>query len=114
MKKLFRPLLVLVLGYALLTGFQMFLKVPMDGRLILAKLLLAMLAVAIIELLNRQPLAVRDVKAGHGQHGDAHFMEPEEVSGFIKKCSKDMRRNRPCSWVHPKAPGWSIQAINLY
>lgn len=55
MKKLFRPLLVLVLGYALLTGFQMFLKVPMDGRLILAKLLLAMLAVAIIELLNRQP-----------------------------------------------------------
>ena len=59
MKKLFRPLLVLVLGYALLTGFQMFLKVPMDGRLILAKLLLVMLAVSGFYIPDRQGLAVK-------------------------------------------------------
>lgn len=27
---------------------------------------------------NRTPLAVKDVQAGHGQHGDAHFMDDEE------------------------------------
>lgn len=79
MKKALRPLLVLVIGYALLTGFQVFLQVPVNGSLALTKLLLAVLAAAVIELLNRQPLAVRDVKAGHGQHGDAHFMEAEET-----------------------------------
>ena len=64
-------MLVLVIGYALLTGFQMFLQIPMDWRLAVSKFLLAIMAMAVIELLNRQPLAVRDVKAGHGQHGDA-------------------------------------------
>ena len=107
MKKLFRPLLVLVLGYALLTGFQMFLKVPMDGRLILAKLLLAMLAVAIIELLNRQPLAVRDVKAGHGQHGDAHFMEPEEVKRVYHEVQQG-NETQPAMLVGASKSTWLV------
>ena len=107
MKKLFRPLLVLVLGYALLTGFQMFLKVPMDGRLILAKLLLAMLAVAIIELLNRQPLAVRDVKAGHGQHGDAHFMEPEEVKRVYQEVQQG-HEAQPAMLVGASKSTWLV------
>ena len=107
MKKLFRPLLVLVLGYALLTGFQMFLKVPMDGRLILAKLLLVMLAVAIIELLNRQPLAVRDVKAGHGQHGDAHFMEPEEVKRVYHEVQQG-NETQPAMLVGASKSTWLV------
>lgn len=107
MKKLFRPLLVLVLGYALLTGFQIFLKVPMDGRLILAKLLLAMLAVAIIELLNRQPLAVRDVKAGHGQHGDAHFMEPEEVKRVYHEVQQG-NETQPAMLVGASKSTWLV------
>ena len=44
MKRLFRPLLVLVIGYALLTGFQLFLQIPMDWRLAVSKFLLAILA----------------------------------------------------------------------
>ena len=107
MKKLFRPLLVLVLGYALLTGFQMFLKVPMDGRLILAKLLLVMLAVAIIELLNRQPLDVRDVKAGHGQHGDAHFMEPEEVKRVYQEIQQG-HETQPAMLVGASKSTWLV------
>lgn len=107
MKKLFRPLLVLVLGYALLTGFQMFLKVPMDGRLILAKLLLAILATAVIELLNRQPLAVRDVKAGHGQHGDAHFMEPEEVKRVYQEVQQG-HEAQPAMLVGASKSTWLV------
>lgn len=114
MKRLFRPLLVLVIGYALLTGFQLFLQIPMDWRLAVSKFLLAILATAVIELLNRQPLAVRDVKPDTASTATPTSWSRRKSSGFTKKYSKDMRHNRPCSWAHPKAPGWSIQAINLY
>lgn len=107
MKKLFRPLLVLVIGYALLTGFQMFLQIPMDWRLAVSKFLLAILAMAVIELLNRQPLAVRDVKAGHGQHGDAHFMEPEEVKRVYQEVQQG-HETQPAMLVGASKSTWLV------
>ena len=107
MKKLFRPLLVLVIGYALLTGFQMFLQIPMDWRLAVSKFLLAIMAMAVIELLNRQPLAVRDVKAGHGQHGDAHFMEPEEVKRVYQEVQQG-HETQPAMLVGASKSTWLV------
>lgn len=107
MKRLFRPLLVLVIGYALLTGFQLFLQIPMDWRLAVSKFLLAILATAVIELLNRQPLAVRDVKAGHGQHGDAHFMEPEEVKRVYHEVQQG-NETQPAMLVGASKSTWLV------
>lgn len=107
MKRLFRPLLVLVIGYALLTGFQLFLQIPMDWRLAVSKFLLAILATAVIELLNRQPLAVRDVKAGHGQHGDAHFMEPEEVKRVYQEIQQG-HETQPAMLVGASKSTWLV------
>jgi len=107
LKKLFRPLLVLVIGYALLTGFQLFLQIPMDWRLAVSKFLLAILATAVIELLNRQPLAVRDVKAGHGQHGDAHFMEPEEVKRVYQEVQQG-HEAQPAMLVGASKSTWLV------
>lgn len=106
-EKLFRPLLVLVIGYALLTGFQLFLQIPMDWRLAVSKFLLAILATAVIELLNRQPLAVRDVKAGHGQHGDAHFMEPEEVKRVYQEVQQG-HEAQPAMLVGASKSTWLV------
>lgn len=79
MKRGLRPLLTIVIVYALATALQMGAGyAPGDGLLVLAKLLAALLAAALVEMYNRAPLAVKDVQAGHGQHGDAHFMDDEE------------------------------------
>ena len=79
MKRGLRPLLTIVIVYALATALQMGAGyAPGDGLLVLAKLLAALLAAALVEMYNRAPLAVKDVPAGHGQHGDAHFMDDEE------------------------------------
>lgn len=79
MKRGLRPLLTVVIVYALATALQIRAGyAPGDGLLVLAKLLAALLAAALVEMYNRAPLAVRDVQAGHGQHGDAHFMSDEE------------------------------------
>ena len=79
MKRGLRPLLTIVIVYALATALQMGAGyAPGDGLLVLAKLLAALLAAALVEMYNRAPLAVKDVQAGHGQHGDAHFMGDEE------------------------------------
>lgn len=79
MKRGLRPLLTIVIVYALATALQMGAGyAPGDRLLVLAKLLAALLAAALVEMYNRAPLAVKDVQAGHGQHGDAHFMSDEE------------------------------------
>lgn len=79
MKRGLRPLLTIVIVYVLATALQMGAGyAPGDGLLALAKLLAALLAAALVEMYNRAPLAVKDVQAGHGQHGDAHFMGDEE------------------------------------
>lgn len=79
MKRGLRPLLTIVIVYALATALQMGAGyAPGDRLLVLAKLLAALLAAALVEMYNRAPLAVKDVQAGHGQHGDAHFMGDEE------------------------------------
>lgn len=79
MKRGLRSLLTVVIVYALATALQMGAGyAPGDGLLVLAKLLAALLAAALVEMYNRAPLAVKDVQAGHGQHGDAHFMSDEE------------------------------------
>lgn len=79
MERVLRPLLTIVIVYALATALQIGAGyAPGDGLLVLAKLLAALLAAALVEMYNRAPLAVKDVQAGHGQHGDAHFMDDEE------------------------------------
>lgn len=79
MKRGLRPLLTIVIAYALATALQVGAGYALgDGLLVLAKLLAALLAAALVEMYNRTPLAVKDVQAGHGQHGDAHFMDDEE------------------------------------
>lgn len=79
MKKGLRPLLTIGSVYALATALQLGIGYALgDGLLVLAKLLVALLAAALVEMYNRAPLAIKDVQAGHGQHGDAHFMDAEE------------------------------------
>lgn len=65
------------------------------------------LATAVIELLNRQPLAVRDVKAGHGQHGDAHFMEPEEVKRVYQEIQQG-HETQPAMLVGASKSTWLV------
>ena len=70
MKRGLRPLLTIVIAYALATALQVGAGYALgDGLLVLAKLLAALLAAALVEMYNRTPLAVKDVQAGHGQHG---------------------------------------------
>ena len=74
MKRGLRPLLTIGIVYALTTALQLGVGYALgDGLLVLAKVLVALLAAALVEMYNRAPLAIKDVQAGHGQHGDAHF-----------------------------------------
>lgn len=55
------------------------------GRLWWLKLLLSAVTALLASLLFTTPLDIQDVKAGHGQHGDAAFMEPEEIGKHFLK-----------------------------
>ena len=85
MKKPLAAVLTLALTYVALTTAQRALQQPFTIGVVLAKLLLSVLAMVIVEMLSRQPLAVRDVKAGHGQHGDARFLDDEERNRIYRE-----------------------------
>lgn len=79
MKRGLRLLLTLGVTYAVATAVQISAGYSLgDGPLFLVKLLVVLLAVLLVEMYNRTPLAVKDVQAGNGQHGDAHFLSAEE------------------------------------
>lgn len=108
MKRGLRPLLTIVIVYALATALQMGAGyAPGDGLLVLAKLLAALLAAALVEMYNRAPLAVKDVQAGHGQHGDAHFMEPEEVKRVYHEVQQG-NETQPAMLVGASKSTWLV------
>ena len=108
MKRGLRPLLTIVIVYALATALQMGAGyAPGDGLLVLAKLLAALLAAALVEMYNRAPLAVKDVQAGHGPHGAAHFMEPEEVKRVYHEVQQG-NETQPAMLVGASKSTWLV------
>lgn len=77
MKKILRPMLVVLASCVGLAVLESYLGQPLL-RWLLPNLLLGLLLAAIVEAVNRKPLAIKDTQAGYGQHGDAHFMSDEE------------------------------------
>lgn len=104
--------------YAMLSFFisiQTILAAPQKGQAYLGsfaylwwvKLLLIALLWVLIYLFNRPPLDIQDKKVGHGQHGDAAFMDEDEKRETYTRVPFGNER-KPGFLVGGNTSGWLV------
>lgn len=114
MKRGLRPLLTIVIVYALATALQMGAGyAPGDGLLVLAKLLAALLAAALVEMYNRAPLAVKDVQAGTASTATRTLWMMKKRRKCTLRSLMAARIRRGCWWEPPAVSGCSTPATSL-